>query len=89
MNEIVSGSIQIGTHNLDEFSPMHVRALMAYIPQEPFLFKGTLRDNLDPFSEYPDEELIRVLQESKLMKSFTVVEGSSNDHCLNHTVLDN
>jgi len=51
MNEIVSGSIHIGTQNLNELSPKMTRTLISYIPQEPFLFKGALRDNLDPFKE--------------------------------------
>jgi ABC-type multidrug transport system fused ATPase/permease subunit len=34
---------------------------MAIIPQEPIMFGGTLRTNLDPFNEHSDEEIFDVL----------------------------
>ena len=39
---------------------------MSIIPQEPVLFRGTLRRNLDPFEEYSDEELWNVLAHVQL-----------------------
>lgn len=34
--------------------------------QEPVLFSGTMRKNLDPFDNYPDELLMRALQNVEL-----------------------
>jgi ATP-binding cassette subfamily C (CFTR/MRP) protein 4 len=50
-----------------------LRSSLTIIPQEPFLFKGTLRFNLDPFDEKSDEELWRALSFVELK---TVVESS-------------
>jgi ABC-type multidrug transport system fused ATPase/permease subunit len=36
------------------------------ILQTPFLFKGTIRENLDPFNEYTEERNWQALQESDL-----------------------
>jgi len=36
---------------------------MSIIPQEPVLFSGTMRHNLDPFDEYPDHVLWKALDE--------------------------
>lgn len=38
------------------------------LPQEPVLFSGTLRMNLDPFEKYSDEDVWKALQHSHLNK---------------------
>jgi ABC-type multidrug transport system fused ATPase/permease subunit len=43
-----------------------LRSRMAIIPQEPVMFGGTLRSNLDPFNERSDEELMDILQKCLL-----------------------
>jgi ABC-type multidrug transport system fused ATPase/permease subunit len=47
-----SGSIWIDGINISELGLEDVRSRIAVIPQEPILFSGTLRFNLDPFSNY-------------------------------------
>jgi ABC-type multidrug transport system fused ATPase/permease subunit len=39
---------------------------MAIIPQEPVMFQGTIRTNLDPFNMHPDSELIDALHKCLL-----------------------
>ena len=39
-----------------------LRSRISIVPQDPFLFTGSFRKNLDPFNEYGDEELWRALE---------------------------
>lgn len=49
------------------------RSRISIIPQDPFLFSGTVRDNLDPLTEYRDSELWNVLTRVSLI---SVVKSS-------------
>lgn len=69
-----TGSIKIGDVDLLDLDVEDSRSLLAYIPQEPFLIEGSLRDNLDPFGKYSDERLIEVLKDSKLQESLNIKE---------------
>ena len=42
---------------------------MSIIPQDPLLFTGTLRRNLDPFDQHSDDQVWKVLQEVHLSEA--------------------
>lgn len=62
----VEGSITIDKENINDIALETLRSRISLIPQDPVLFSGTIRDNLDPFRQYSDKELWKVLEEVNL-----------------------
>uniref|UniRef100_A0A8D2LQ45 Cystic fibrosis transmembrane conductance regulator n=1 Tax=Varanus komodoensis TaxID=61221 RepID=A0A8D2LQ45_VARKO len=63
------GRIWIDKYLTSELGLHDLRKKISIIPQEPVLFTGTMRKNLDPFNEYNDEELWNSLEEVQLKEA--------------------
>ena len=59
--ELGSGSICIDGLDISALGLHELRSKISVIPQSPFLFSGSLRDNLDVFSEYSDNDIWKAL----------------------------
>lgn len=55
--EARSGSIHIDGLDIAKIKLHDLRSRLAIIPQDPVLFSGTIRSNLDPFNRHSDDEL--------------------------------
>ncbi|XP_054637094.1 multidrug resistance-associated protein 4 isoform X1 [Dunckerocampus dactyliophorus] len=60
------GNVYIDGVLTSELGLHDVRQRMSIIPQDPVLFTGSMRKNLDPFNQHTDEELWNSLQEVQL-----------------------
>lgn len=62
----VEGSIKIDGVDTKTVRLSKLRSSISIIPQDPVLFSGSIRKNLDPFGEYDDTALWSALEEVKL-----------------------
>lgn len=69
------GSILIDQRDTQLMGLHDLRSKIAIIPQEPVLFSGTMRYNLDPFDEYSDDKLWSALEEVKLKEAVNDMPG--------------
>ncbi|ETW82987.1 ABC transporter [Heterobasidion irregulare TC 32-1] len=92
--ELNSGSISIDGIDISTLGLRQLRSKISIIPQEPLLFSGTVRSNLDPFSLYDDALLWDALRRSYLVTSsnYSSVEnvstGESTLACVSRIDLD-
>ena len=70
--EVESGQILINGVDIATVPLARLRRAIAIIPQDPTLFKGNLRDNLDRFEQYSEQDIWVALERVHLR---TFVEG--------------
>ncbi|KAL4486709.1 hypothetical protein ABPG72_022184 [Tetrahymena utriculariae] len=66
MYPIQFGNIYVDGKNIKQFSLKQLRSKMSIIPQFGFLYNATLKDNLDPESQIPNEIIQRKINETNL-----------------------
>ncbi|CAO3570724.1 unnamed protein product [Mortierella alpina] len=69
------GGISIDGIDISQIGMHDLREKMAIIPQEPFLFRGTLRFNLDPTSQHQDADIWAALEAAELKRMVEGLEG--------------
>ena len=77
MTEISGGSITIDGVNISQIGLFDLRSRLAIIPQDPTLFRGTVRTNLDPFHEHTDLELWSALRQADLVDQEVAMEDKT------------
>jgi len=60
--EAASGRILIDGRDISQLGLHQLRSKLTIIPQEPVLFSGSLRMNLDPLDQYDDADILEALR---------------------------
>ena len=85
--EPAQGKILIDGIDITSMGLHELRSRLTIIPQDPVLFSGTLRFNLDPFEAFTDSDLWSALEEAHLKQFveskpqrlyYEIAEGGEN-----------
>jgi ATP-binding cassette subfamily C (CFTR/MRP) protein 1 len=69
--ESTEGRITIDGHDISKLGLLKLRSCLTIIPQDPVLFTGDLRFNLDPTNHHTDEEIWWALDHAHLKRHVT------------------
>uniref|UniRef100_A0A674MDI5 ABC-type glutathione-S-conjugate transporter n=1 Tax=Takifugu rubripes TaxID=31033 RepID=A0A674MDI5_TAKRU len=79
--EAAKGKIFIDGVNIADIGLHDLRSRITIIPQDPVLFSGSLRMNLDPFDTYTDEDVWRSLELAHLKTFVAKLPDKLNHEC--------
>ena len=82
--EAAVGRIKINTTNIETLGMHDLREALTIIPQEPVLFSGTIRQNLDPFERFDDDKLWEAVNRAHLSSTVNNCDGK-----LDHKLTEN
>uniref|UniRef100_A0A0K2UZH0 ATP-binding cassette sub-family C member 4 n=1 Tax=Lepeophtheirus salmonis TaxID=72036 RepID=A0A0K2UZH0_LEPSM len=69
------GEIIIDGEDICQLGLHDIRKRISIIPQDPLLFSGNVRKNLDPIMEYEDSDLWNALEQAKLSQIISNLNG--------------
>lgn len=72
--EISGGHIYVDGLDISTLGLHDLRSRLAIIPQDPTLFRGTVRSNLDPFHEHSDLDLWTALRKADLIPADAAID---------------
>jgi ABC-type multidrug transport system fused ATPase/permease subunit len=67
MFDLDRGRIIVDGVDIASLPLKRLRPSLSIIPQEPVVFSGTVRTNLDPFNEFQDHDLWAVIREVRIL----------------------
>ncbi|XP_071151901.1 multidrug resistance-associated protein 1-like isoform X2 [Mytilus edulis] len=79
--EASDGSIVIDGQRISDMGLHDLRSKLTILPQDPVLFSGSLRMNLDPFDQYTDSQIWTSLEHAHLKKFVSELPERLSHEC--------
>lgn len=79
LTELADGTIEIDGVNVRDIGLQNLRSKLTIIPQDPVLFQGTIRKNLDPFGVHTDLQLWDALKRSGLVGPESIINQQQQE----------
>ncbi|ELP86850.1 metal resistance protein YCF1, putative [Entamoeba invadens IP1] len=70
------GCVTLDDIPLTDFPHDLLREIVGIIPQDPLVFKGTLKENVDPFNKFTEESIKAVVSKLEFEKTFSDLNGN-------------
>ncbi|KAF8041794.1 hypothetical protein BT93_A0402 [Corymbia citriodora subsp. variegata] len=75
LNGLCGGRILVDCIDIDHITARDLRSRFAIVPQSPFLFEGSLRDNMDPYRVTDDQKIWNALEKCHMKEEVEVAGG--------------
>ncbi|EAR99949.2 ABC transporter family protein (macronuclear) [Tetrahymena thermophila SB210] len=75
--DLISGDVIINGKSIKDYSLQELRNIISVVSQEPYIYEGTLKLNLDPYNQYTDKQINNVFQQCRF-NSFSSFQKGLN-----------
>ncbi|KAH1004933.1 ATP-binding cassette sub-family C member 4 [Dendroctonus ponderosae] len=79
------GTITIDGVNIKSLNLEHLRSHVGIIPQDPILFRGTIRSNIDPLHQHSDQDIWAAIEKVQMKKWITSLFQEIDDYGQNYS----
>lgn len=79
--EPARGTVRIDDLNINDLGLHDLRSRLTILPQDPVIFAGSLRMNLDPFAHYKDAEVWESLKYAHLSDFVSGLKDQLDHEC--------
>nr|CCA18266.1 MultidrugResistance like protein 1 putative [Albugo laibachii Nc14] len=86
LTELDGGRILIDDRDISTLGLHDLRGRLAIIPQDPVLFSGSVRFNLDPFDQYTDDQLWTSVKRVHLQRAVSTLDAAVEEKGCNFSV---